>query len=101
MGQLDEIIEASKTKPQLLYKHSTRCGTCTVVRNQLDRQWSHDGKIDAWHLDLLKHRDISNTIADRFGVEHQSPQIIAIVNGAAIQHVSHGALSTEDLDALV
>ena len=41
----------------------------------------------AHYLDLLNHRDISNDIAERFEVQHQSPQLIVIKDGKAIAHV--------------
>ena len=88
MSQLDEIIEASKEVPQLLYKHSTRCGVSSMVRKQLDGAWAHEGKIVPWQLDLIAFRSISNEIADRFGIQHQSPQIIVVVNGEVVMHVS-------------
>ena len=98
MSHLDEIVEASKSKPQLIYKHSTRCGVCSMVRNRLDSEWSHNGRIDPWHLDLLAHRDISNAIANRFNIRHESPQIIILSNGNAVVHVSHASLGSRDLD---
>jgi len=100
LSQLDEIIEASNEMPQLLYKHSTRCGVSSMVRKQLDGAWAHEGKIIPWHLDLISFRSISNEIADRFGIQHQSPQIIILVNGQAVMHVSHSPLSSQDLDTI-
>ncbi len=98
LAQLDEILEASNEIPQLIYKHSTRCGVSSMVRKQLDRAWAHEGKIIPWQLDLLVHRDISNEIADQFGVEHQSPQIIIVSKSKVVIHLSHSPLSKNDLD---
>ena len=42
-----------------------------------------------YYLDLLNHRDISNEIAQKFSVVHQSPQIVVIENGQVIHHASH------------
>ena len=100
LGQLDEIIEASNRTPQLLYKHSTRCGVSSMVRKQLDGVWAHEGKIIPWHLDLITFRNISNKIAERFTIQHQSPQIIVLVNKEVALHISHASLSSKDLDTL-
>jgi bacillithiol system protein YtxJ len=51
-------------------------------------------KITPYFLDLLNHRDVSNEIANRFDVFHQSPQILLIKNGKAIFSTSH-----DDIDA--
>ena len=100
MGQLDNILEASKDKPQMIFKHSTRCGVSSMVKSKLDGEWGHNEKIIPWHLDLLRHRNISNEIAERFGIHHESPQIILLVNGEVKQYISHDSLSAKDLDAL-
>ena len=100
LGQLDEILEASSEMPQLLYKHSTRCGVSSMVRKQLDGAWAHGGKIIPWHLDLIAFRNISNEIAERFAIQHQSPQIIVLVNREVKLYISHAPLSSKDLDTL-
>ena len=101
VGQLNEILVASSDVPQLIYKHSTRCGVSSIVRKQLDGAWAHEGKIMPWHLDLIAFRNISNEIADKFGIQHQSPQIIVLVDGQAVMHVSHSPLSSQDLDKII
>jgi len=50
-------------------------------------------KITPYFLDLLEHRDISNEIAQRFGVMHQSPQVLLITNGASSYNASHEEIS--------
>jgi len=52
-------------------------------------------------LDLLNHREISNEIAHRYHVSHQSPQIVVIRNGKAIFNESHDGISAEDLKQFV
>jgi len=47
-------------------------------------------------LDLIAYRNISNKIADDFGITHQSPQILLIKNGKAVYNESH-----EGIDANV
>ncbi len=99
MGQIDEILTASQSRTQMIFKHSTRCGVSGMVRSQLDGNWTHAGKITPWHLDLLRNRNISNEVAERFGVQHESPQIILISKGQVTKAVSHTPLSKDELDA--
>ena len=56
-----------------------------------------DVEVTPYFLDLLNHRDVSNEIASRFSVEHQSPQLILIKNGLAIYHVSHSDIDAQEL----
>ncbi len=87
-NQLDEIVKKSSTKYQAIFKHSTRCGISSGVKRQFERQ-EDTGEIDFYYLDLLSHRTISDEIASRFGVMHQSPQLLVLKDGAVTAHGSH------------
>ena len=96
--QFDEIDEISQTKSVVLFKHSTRCSISRMALKQFDAEFNYpEEKIDWYLLDLLNHRDLSNEIASRYNVMHQSPQIIVIRNGKAVFNASHDSISTEDL----
>ncbi|MBR9757068.1 MAG: bacillithiol system redox-active protein YtxJ [Algicola sp.] len=101
MNQLDEIIERSKHKKQLIFKHSTRCGISRMVKNQFEKAYALGNQVDLYYLDLLQHRDISNEIASRFSVYHESPQLLIVKNGLVDKHASHGAINELSLEDLV
>jgi bacillithiol system protein YtxJ len=94
LGQLSEIIDLSNEKLVLIFKHSTRCSISRFALKQFENEFDLEGKIAPYFLDLLNHRDVSNEIANRFDVFHQSPQILLIKNGKAIFSTSH-----DDIDA--
>lgn len=86
--QLDEIVEKSNSKYQAIFKHSTRCGVSSGVLRQFERQ-KDTGEIDFYYLDLLNFRSISDEIATKFGVLHQSPQLIVLKDGEVLAQGSH------------
>ncbi len=55
--QLADIKELSKNKPQLIFKHSTRCSISGVAKNRLEKSIPPQD-IDFYFLDLIKNRDI-------------------------------------------
>lgn len=95
--QLDEILAESARGPVLIYKHSTRCSISLMAFDRLERSWdaSATGNLKRYFLDLLSFRDISNQIAERFNVEHQSPQILLISGGKSVLDLSHYEISFE------
>ncbi len=93
---LQELIAASHNQPQAIFKHSTRCSISSMAKNRLDRAGKPDG-ITLYYLDLLKHRELSNDVADVFGVMHESPQILLIKNGECIYDESHSGISMGEL----
>lgn len=97
LAQLESIDKASTQKPQLLFKHSTRCSISVTAKARLDKA-SDRSDIDCYYLDLLNHRDISSAIAERYHVHHESPQVILIKNAEAIYDESHLGISWQDIE---
>ena len=95
-GQLTNIVERSFTIPQVIFKHSTRCGTSAMILSRLERS-AAEGNIEFYFLDLIKYRDISNQVADQFGVYHESPQLLLIKNGECTYDESHMGISMDEL----
>lgn len=102
VDQISEIIEASKTKPQLIFKHSTRCGISRMVLKNFELDFKFDASsFDLHYVDLLNYREISSQIAATFDVLHQSPQLLILKNGVVVKHDSHSAINEIDLNRYV
>lgn len=97
LGQLNEIIALSNEKPVAIFKHSTQCSVSRMALKQFENEFNSSDKVTPYFLDLIAHRDISNAIASRFGVTHQSPQLIVVKEGKAIYNVSHSDIDAEEL----
>jgi bacillithiol system protein YtxJ len=88
--QLTELIKESVEKKILIFKHSTRCSISQTTLNRLERNWDEEfPNTKSYFLDLLSYREVSNAIAERFDVEHQSPQVLIISKGKSIYDRSH------------
>jgi bacillithiol system protein YtxJ len=95
-AQLSDISTRSLDKPQVIFKHSTRCSVSSMALSRLERSESSDA-IDFYYLDLIKYRPISAQIAEQFNVEHESPQILLIKNGVCTYDESHMGISMEEI----
>lgn len=95
LGQLNEIMELSHQQPVVIFKHSTRCSISRMALKQFENEFDLEGSVTPYFLDLLNHRDISQEIATRFDVYHQSPQLLLIKEGKSVYDASHS-----DIDAL-
>ena len=100
-GQLNEIIDLSTEKPVLIFKHSTRCSISRMVLKQFENEFDLQDKVIPYFLDLLEYRNVSNEIASRFGVMHQSPQIILVKDGKAVYNASHESIDISKLAQFV
>ena len=68
-----------------------------MTKRWLERELKIEEDQDLYFLDLLVHRDISNAIADRYGVAHESPQVLVIRNGRCIHTASHMAIAEQEV----
>jgi bacillithiol system protein YtxJ len=96
LGQLNEIVDLSNEKAVLIFKHSTRCSISRFALKDFENSFNLDDKMELYFLDLLNYREISNEIAIKFEVMHQSPQILVIKNGKAVYSATH-----ENIDASI
>ncbi|MEN9875523.1 MAG: bacillithiol system redox-active protein YtxJ [Bacteroidota bacterium] len=101
LGQLNEIMDLSHQQPVAIFKHSTRCSISRMALKQFENEFDLEGSITPYFLDLLNHRDISNEIATRFEVYHQSPQLLLIKEGKSIYDASHSDIDAVELKGRV
>lgn len=94
--QLAQIKELSKQKPQVIFKHSTRCSISSMAKNRLEKGEA-PGNADFYYLDLIQYRHLSNKIAEDFSVYHESPQVLLIKNGDCVYEESHSGINMDDI----
>jgi len=96
LQQLNEIQQESNEKPVVIFKHSTRCSISRMALKQFENEFDLHKDVKPYFLDLIANRDVSNEIANRFQVVHQSPQILLIKDGKSVYDASH-----DRIDAVV
>lgn len=101
LGQIEEIITLSEQKPVIIFKHSTRCSISRMALKNFENEYDLGENVSAYFLDLISFREVSNEIASRFKVVHQSPQLLLIVGGKSIYDVSHSAIDAQELKSKI
>ena len=89
-GQIDQIISDSDKRPQIIYKHSTRCAVSAQAYRRLKIINAEIIEAaDIYYLDVIASRPVSNAVAERFRIQHESPQLLLIKNGQVVWEESH------------
>jgi bacillithiol system protein YtxJ len=99
--QISQLLEDSLHRPQIIFKHSTRCSISSMALARFagnTDQISVTGTL--WYLDLIRFRNLSNQIADTFQIQHESPQVLVVVAGNCIYHSSHLDIRPDEISAL-
>ncbi|QBJ85329.1 bacillithiol system redox-active protein YtxJ [Chryseobacterium gleum] len=95
---LARAIEDSFQKKIAIFKHSTSCFISkTVLKNFEKEVENSEQPVNVYYLDLLAHRPVSNKIATDFEIRHESPQLIVIENGKAVNNASHQDISLSQI----
>jgi bacillithiol system protein YtxJ len=95
---LDEVIASSHQAPVLIFKHSYRCAISSTAFTRLERAWdSKAGDIKTYLVDVIAERPISQLIALKTGIIHESPQAILFKDGKPVYAESHLGIVYRDL----
>ena len=97
-SQLNAIYQESKEKHVAIFKHSTSCGISHMVKDQIQNGYDIDENVlSFYYLDLLSYRPISNNVAEKFKIPHQSPQLLLIKDGEVVYHASHHSINLDSI----
>ncbi|REC52701.1 bacillithiol system redox-active protein YtxJ [Chryseobacterium piscium] len=96
---LEKAIKQSYENRVAVFKHSTSCFISKTVLKNFEKEIenSDEQNVSFYFLDLLTFRPISNKIAEDFAIRHESPQLIVIENGKAINNASHQDISLSQI----
>ena len=98
IDELNGAIAESSDNLVILFKHSTRCSISRMALKMLEMGWDESlNGVSAYYLDLLNHRDVSNAIAEKLDVIHQSPQMLIIKNGSAVSVSNHSDINSDEV----
>ena len=87
---LEAALACSQAGPILIFKHSATCGISAQAHHELTEwQARHTPRATMYKIDVRGHREVSNAVADRFRIRHESPQIVLVEDGAVRWHRSH------------
>jgi len=82
----------------VLYKHSTRCNVSTNAFQQLEKFQKAHPDTPVYIVDVVADRSVSDHIADRFGIQHKSPQAIIVRRGEAVWDASHFKVTLDAIE---
>ncbi len=89
---LDELFETAKEKTVWIFKHSLTCPISGAAWGEFRRfvadQPANNGAVFAL-IEIQYARPVSNAVAERTGVRHQSPQAILLRESRVAWHASH------------
>lgn len=78
----------------VLYKHSPTCSLCGWSEHVLGR-FAREEDVEMQLVDVFRDRAFSRDVEARFGVRHESPQVLIIEDGTVVWHASHRGVAPD------
>ncbi|MCK6639153.1 MAG: bacillithiol system redox-active protein YtxJ [Bacteroidia bacterium] len=90
---LARLEELNNQGDFILFKHSPRCSISNMAYDRYQRFIEAlPAGVKTYVVNVLTSRDISQFIAGKYGVQHESPQVLYIRNGTCIYNASHSLI---------
>jgi bacillithiol system protein YtxJ len=91
--ELKNLFQKSFEEPVLLFKHSL---TCPISANAYNEMTQAEAEIN---IIIVQHaRDVSNALAEKTGIRHESPQAIILKDGEPVYHASHYKITADEVE---
>ena len=101
MADLESCL-AETSRPVVFFKHSTQCPISTHALSEFRAFVDEQPDVAQFvYLDLIAHRDLSRSIAERLDVPHESPQLIWLEHGGVKAVLNHDEICRAELQGLL
>lgn len=98
-AEFDRLLARSHAEPVLLFKHSRSCGTSAYALEELSDFLARAPETMLCGMVTVQtHRGLSDTIADRLGVRHHTPQVLLVQDGRVVWSATHHRITADVLD---
>ncbi|NEX78614.1 bacillithiol system redox-active protein YtxJ [Bacillus thermocopriae] len=97
--QFEEVL--TKEETFYLLKHSLTCPISQEAYNEYEKFSKENPSIPAYYLAVQEARPLSNEIAEKFAIKHESPQAILFSTGKAEWNASHWKITKKSLEQAI
>lgn len=97
MSTRQDVDDALGEDTALLFKHSTRCPISAAARGEMHQLLEHRPDAPVYMVDVNEAPEASEYLAEKTGIEHQSPQVILARGGRAAWHANHFEIRADDV----
>ena len=103
--EIDRLLEESNEKPVIIFKQSLICPISATAYREYEQYLSgrpdgDDGVVHAL-IEIQNARPVSNAVAEKTGVRHESPQALLLRGGKVVWHQSHGSIRVDTLSQAI
>ena len=99
-SSLEELLQSEQVF--VIFKHSNRCSLSAVALNRFKSVIPEiDSEAPVYLIDVIGERALSNEVANRTGVRHESPQVLVLQGTQVLYHDSHLSISNQGISSAI
>ncbi|MEH7250015.1 bacillithiol system redox-active protein YtxJ [Neobacillus niacini] len=95
LEQFEEVL--NQEDQFFLLKHSLTCPISDAAYKEYQKYAGEDESVPTYYLAVQDARPLSNEIAEKFEIKHESPQVLLFNKGEAIWNASHWKITNRSL----
>jgi bacillithiol system protein YtxJ len=99
VDQFEQVAENGE--PFLLLKHSVTCPISLTAYEEYEKFFNENPQYKSCFLTVQDARPLSNYIAEKYHIKHESPQAILFVNKDVAWHASHRQITNTTLRKVI
>ena len=92
-----EIEAALQDGDAVVLKHGARCPISAAARAAVSEFSKAHPDVPVYGVEVTGRRELSDVVADRFGVRHESPQVFVVRHGRPVWHAMHYDITADAL----
>ena len=96
--EFDQILERSRTKPALLFKHEPASAESLQIKQDLEANWIISADmLDTYLVDTKQDKEVSDEATDVAGVSNETPQVFLFADGVTMYDESHEMINVKKI----
>ena len=95
LEQFKDVLQ--KEERFFLLKHSLTCPISHAAYEEYQKYANGNSGTATYYLAVQEARPLSNEVAEKFSIKHESPQALLFSNGKAVWNASHWKITASSL----
>ncbi len=93
-----DVEQFSPGQKAVIFKHSTRCPISAAAHSEVEDFAAKHPEVPIYLVKVIQSREASDQVAQRFGIPHESPQVLVFREGDLAWHGSHYEVKAPELE---
>lgn len=95
---LEKIIEDSRNKPAMIFKHRPASPESQQVKRALEEDWTISSEmLDTYLVDVMQDKDVAHEVTEIAGVSDEFPQVFLFADGVTMYDESHEMINVKKI----